>query len=196
MHRSSQLTKAASFAHDSLAPSRSRHSQSFMDTLPVFLSHRSPPLAHEKSLFFRQGEYWVIGYRTTVALLKATRGLQDLALLLGNPGREFHVCELVGRGIGKPLLLGKGERAESCLAGWTFVRCWSDPGRAGQGPNTSAAWTISEETWKRPSDLTTPVAPSETGRRWMLLLSSSPQPSDSADGIDESVRERNAHAPP
>jgi non-specific serine/threonine protein kinase len=83
-----------------------------MDTLPVFLSHRFPPLAHEKSLFFRQGDYWVIGYRTAVALLKATRGLQDLALLLGNPGREFHVCELVGRGIGKPLLLGKGERAE------------------------------------------------------------------------------------
>jgi len=112
MHRSNQLAKAASFAHDSLPPSRSRHSQSFMDTLPVFLSHRSPPLAHEKSLFCRQGEYWVIGYRTAVALLKATRGLQDLALLLGNPGLEFHVCELVGRGIGRPLFLGKGERAE------------------------------------------------------------------------------------
>ena len=93
MHRSIQLTKAASFAHDSLAPSRPRHSQSFMDTLPVFLSHRSPPFAHEKSLFFRQGDYWVIGYRRTVAFLKATRGLQDLALLLRNPGREFHVCE-------------------------------------------------------------------------------------------------------
>jgi len=82
-----------------------------MDTLPVFLSHRPPVFPHEKSLFFRQGDYWVIGYRTTVAFLKATRGLQDLALLLGNPGREFHVCELVGRGIGKPLL-GKGERAD------------------------------------------------------------------------------------
>ena len=115
MHRSSPLTKAASFAHDSLAPSRPPHSQSFVDTLPVFLSPRSPVFAHEKSLFFRQGDYWVIGYRATVALLKATRGLQDLALLLGNPGREFHVCELVGRGNGKPLLLGKGERADHSL---------------------------------------------------------------------------------
>jgi len=86
-----------------------------MDTLPGFLSHRSPPLAHEKSLFFRQGDYWVIGYRTAVALLKATRGLQDLALLLGNPGREFHVCELAGRGIGEALSLGKGERADHSL---------------------------------------------------------------------------------
>jgi len=78
-----------------------------MGTLPVF--------PHEKSLFFRQDDYWVIGYRTTVALLKATRGLQDLALLLGNPGREFHVCELAGRGIGKALSLGKGERADHAL---------------------------------------------------------------------------------
>ena len=83
-----------------------------MNALPVFLSHRSPLFTHEKSLFFRQGEYWVIGYRTTVALLKATRGLQDLALLLGNPGLEFHVCELVGRGIGKALSLGKCEHAD------------------------------------------------------------------------------------
>ena len=82
-----------------------------MDTLPVFLSHRSPLFTHEKSLFFRQGDYWVIGYRRTVAFLKDTRGLHDLALLLGNPGREFHACELAGRGIEKPLLLGKGERA-------------------------------------------------------------------------------------
>ena len=83
-----------------------------MDTLPVFFSHRFPAFAHEKSLFFRQGDYWVIGYRTAVAFLKATRGLQDLALLLGNPGREFHVCELAGRGIGKALSLGKAERAD------------------------------------------------------------------------------------
>jgi hypothetical protein len=82
-----------------------------MDTLPAFLSHRSSFFTHEKSLFFRQGDYWVIGYRRTVAFLKATRGLHDLALLLGNPGREFHVCELAGRGNGKTLLLVKGQRA-------------------------------------------------------------------------------------
>ena len=112
MHRSSQLTKTTSFAQDSLAPSRPRHSQGFMDTLPVFRSHRSPLFTHEKFVFSRRGDYWVIGYRRTVAFFKATRGLQDLALLLGNPGREFHVCELVGRGIGKPLLLGKGKRVK------------------------------------------------------------------------------------
>jgi len=33
-------------------------------------------------------------------------------LLLRNPGREFHVCELVGQGIGKPMLLGKGGSAD------------------------------------------------------------------------------------
>jgi non-specific serine/threonine protein kinase len=50
---------------------------------------------HEKSLFLRQNDYWIIRYHGQTALLKSTRGLQYLAILLSDPGREFHVSELI-----------------------------------------------------------------------------------------------------
>jgi len=54
-----------------------------------------PP--HEESLFLRQNDYWTIRYHGHAALLKSTRGLHYLAVLLRNPGREFHVRELLAR---------------------------------------------------------------------------------------------------
>jgi len=77
----------------------------------MFLSNRPALSVREESLFSRKGGYWTIGYQRHVAFLKATRGLHDLALLLRNPGREFHVCELVGQPVGSPLVLGKGGSA-------------------------------------------------------------------------------------
>ena len=38
-------------------------------------------------------------------------------LLLRNPGREFHVCELVGQVIGRPLVFGKAGRATDAWQG-------------------------------------------------------------------------------
>jgi hypothetical protein len=92
--------------------------QSCTDGLPVFVSHRPAPSTHEEFLFLRQGDYWTIGYQGHVAFLKATWGLHDLALLLRNPGRELHVCELVGQVIAGPELLRKGGHAAgSCQGG-------------------------------------------------------------------------------
>ena len=48
-------------------------------------------------LFFHQNDYWVIRYHRQVALLKSTRGLHFLAVLLRHPGREFHVTELIAQ---------------------------------------------------------------------------------------------------
>ena len=89
--------------------------QGWTDTLPFLVSHRPALSTREESLFLRQGDYWTIGYQKHVAFLKATRGLRDLALLLRHPGREFHVCELVGQVIGRPLVLGKGGHATGAL---------------------------------------------------------------------------------
>jgi hypothetical protein len=52
---------------------------------------------HEDSLFLRQNDYWVIRYHGRTALLKSTRGMRYVAVLLRNPGREFHVMELLAR---------------------------------------------------------------------------------------------------
>jgi hypothetical protein len=50
---------------------------------------------HEESLFLRQNDYWIIRHHDHTALLKSTRGLCCLAVLLRDPGREFHVGELL-----------------------------------------------------------------------------------------------------
>jgi hypothetical protein len=49
---------------------------------------------HEESLFIQPKEYWTIRYQGHVALIKSTRGLHYLAVLLRDPGRAFHVREL------------------------------------------------------------------------------------------------------
>ena len=54
---------------------------------------------HEESLFLRQNDYWTIRYHGHAASLKSTRGLHYLAVLLRDPGREFHVRELLARPI-------------------------------------------------------------------------------------------------
>jgi hypothetical protein len=53
------------------------------------------PPTHEESLFLHQNDYWIIRHHGRSALLKSTRGLHCLAVLLRDPGREFHVRELL-----------------------------------------------------------------------------------------------------
>src|SRR6266487_6109426 len=50
---------------------------------------------HEVSSFSRQNDYWIIRYHGHTAFLKSTRGLCYLAVLLRDPGREFHVREFL-----------------------------------------------------------------------------------------------------
>jgi len=55
----------------------------------------------DQPLFLRRCDYWVIRYQGRVAFVKAARGLEYLALLLRDPGREYHVSELVAQAIEK-----------------------------------------------------------------------------------------------
>jgi hypothetical protein len=52
---------------------------------------------YEESLFLQQNDYWIIRYHGHATLLKSTRGLHYLAVLLRDPGREFHVWQLLIR---------------------------------------------------------------------------------------------------
>jgi hypothetical protein len=63
------------------------------------LTDCSNPPTDEESLFLRHNDYWTIRYSGHAALLKSTRGLHYLAVLLREPGREFHVRELLARPI-------------------------------------------------------------------------------------------------
>src|SRR5215831_4876541 len=44
---------------------------------------------HEEYLLIQQNDYWTIRYQGHVALLRSTRGLRYLAVLLRDPGQEF-----------------------------------------------------------------------------------------------------------
>src|SRR4030095_6390571 len=52
---------------------------------------------HDDFLFLHQNDYWIGRYHGRTALLKSTRGLRCLAVLLHDPGREFHVRDLFSR---------------------------------------------------------------------------------------------------
>ena len=47
--------------------------------------------------FACQGEYWTLAYEARLIRLRDSKGLRQLALLLREPGREFHVLDLVTR---------------------------------------------------------------------------------------------------
>jgi basic membrane lipoprotein Med (substrate-binding protein (PBP1-ABC) superfamily) len=50
-------------------------------------------------LFLRKHDYWKIRYHGHTAFLKSARGLCYIAFMLHDPGREFHVMELLDRGM-------------------------------------------------------------------------------------------------
>jgi Adenylate and Guanylate cyclase catalytic domain len=54
----------------------------------------------QTNLLRRDGEYWTVGHRGLVVTLRDTKGLRDLGRLLAEPGREFHVLDLMADGPG------------------------------------------------------------------------------------------------
>ena len=62
----------------------------------------APPTASVESpranVFRRDGELWVVGLDGARSRVRDTKGIRDLALLLGRPGQEVHVLDLVAEG--------------------------------------------------------------------------------------------------
>jgi hypothetical protein len=54
--------------------------------------------AADAAVFRREGDYWSLVFEGRTARLRDSKGLQYLARLLANPGRELHVLELVSGG--------------------------------------------------------------------------------------------------
>lgn len=59
-----------------------------------------PPVASDtretENAFRREGDYWSVIFEGHIARLRDVIGVRYLAQLLANPGREFHVLDLVG----------------------------------------------------------------------------------------------------
>ena len=60
---------------------------------PLHRSRGADPA--DAAVFHREGDYWSIGFEGRTARLRDSKGLQYLARLLADPGRELHVLDLV-----------------------------------------------------------------------------------------------------
>jgi hypothetical protein len=67
--------------------------------------------------FRREGEYWTISYEGRVIRIKHSKGLLFIAELLANPGREFHVTDLVGFSHGEHRFVAKGQAGNGLSGG-------------------------------------------------------------------------------
>jgi hypothetical protein len=74
-----------------------------LESLEESLASRPVLRPLEESVFVRRGDYWTIRYQGQAAILKATRGLDCLCYLLGHPGRDVHVTQLLGTPVDFPL---------------------------------------------------------------------------------------------
>src|SRR5258708_38330934 len=50
---------------------------------------------NQENVFRREGDYWSVVFEEHTVRLRDLKGLHYLARLLGDPGREFHVLDLV-----------------------------------------------------------------------------------------------------
>src|SRR5262249_14764323 len=54
-----------------------------------------PPEGGQRTIFRRESDYWTIAYEGSVLRLKDAKGLRYLEQLLREPGRSFHVADLI-----------------------------------------------------------------------------------------------------
>jgi tetratricopeptide (TPR) repeat protein len=63
----------------------------------------------------REGDYWTVVFDGRTVRVRDTRGMRHLARLLAEPGREFHVLDLVGAEAGAPAVARAGTSAGPLL---------------------------------------------------------------------------------
>ena len=71
-----------------------------------------PESVHRADAFRRQGEYWSIRFGADAFQLRDSKGLRYVAVLLGNPAREFLALDLATAGLGSGSLPQPGMRQE------------------------------------------------------------------------------------
>jgi tetratricopeptide (TPR) repeat protein len=68
-------------------------------TAPVApVAPAAPPSLAQSLAFMAEGDYWTVSAGAVVCRLRDSRGVQMLAQLVANPGREYHVLALSGAG--------------------------------------------------------------------------------------------------
>jgi adenylate cyclase len=78
--------------------------------------------------FLAEGDNWTIAYDGTSVRLRDAKGLQYLARLLGDPGREFHVADLLVAAAGEATPAAAAELGASGRTGVDLVSALGDAG--------------------------------------------------------------------
>lgn len=82
---------------------QARAAQACGDTAPALPSStRDSAESDDAVVFHREGEYWSVEFQGRTVRLRDSRGLQYLAHLLAEPGREIHVLDLAGADAAEP----------------------------------------------------------------------------------------------
>jgi hypothetical protein len=76
-------------------PDHGKLAEALLESVRESLANRPALRMHGESLFLRRDDYWMIRYHGQEAILKSSRGMCCIALLLRHPGREFYVRELL-----------------------------------------------------------------------------------------------------
>jgi tetratricopeptide (TPR) repeat protein len=85
-HREAEASRACGEAGSGAAPGRERAPEAH----PATNAH-----AAGESVFRREGDYWCVAFLGQVVRLRDLKGLRYLARLFADPGREFHVLDMV-----------------------------------------------------------------------------------------------------
>jgi eukaryotic-like serine/threonine-protein kinase len=80
-------------------------------------TERTSEASRPEARFQREGDFWVIAYGGEAFGLRDVKGLRYLALLLGAPGTDVHVLELVSASEAPPDRHGRAELAQAGLHG-------------------------------------------------------------------------------
>jgi adenylate cyclase len=78
--------------------------------------------------FLSEGDNWTIAYDGTSVRLRDAKGLQYLARLLGDPGREFHVADLLVAAAGEATPAAASELGAAGRTGVDLVSALGDAG--------------------------------------------------------------------
>jgi tetratricopeptide (TPR) repeat protein len=68
-------------------------------------------LASSSSVFRREGDYWSVTFEGHTVRLRDLKGMRYLARLLGDPGREYHVLDLVAAETGRGAQVDRSQAA-------------------------------------------------------------------------------------
>jgi tetratricopeptide (TPR) repeat protein len=105
-HAKFEAARALALRHDAGAPWIERvlaaPSGSAVTGNPPADARSAVRSSSEEPVFRREGEYWTVAYHGHIVRLRDAKGLRCLSELLGRPGREIHVLELVAASQGPP----------------------------------------------------------------------------------------------